>query len=181
MPKLNPVDTLTRVKDRLDQLRAGKSIETRTLNKLLTDIQQQRMKKSLATRAGTGKTVRDIQIECFEIFVEELHESFDAELAEMQHEKNVRAAKIYLDAFFEAKSKDGNPHAVANAALQQHGFGRLDGNYQGRSLTKRDREVLDTEALLRKMIEAQLSDEEREEIEYWREQEREQKKNKKTK
>jgi len=171
MPKLNPVDVLERVKQRLAELRKGKSIETRVLNKLLTTEQQQTLQQALKKRAGSGKTVRDIQVECFEKFVEELHAGFDAAMNAMKHEHEVRAARVYLDAYFKAVDDGENPHAMANAALQQHGFKRLDGNYQGYKLTERDAKMKATDEELRRMIEAGLTAEEREEIEYWRAQE----------
>ncbi len=169
MPKLNPVDVLARVSGRLDQLKSGESFETRTLNKLLSVAQQEQMTAALAQRKGSGKSVRQIQIEVFERVKADLLAGFDDAMLEYQNEQEVRSARIYLDAYFAAKDQGKNPHAAANAALQQNGFPRVDGHVGHLGPSSRDLEIERMEADLLRRIEANMTPQERESLRQSRE------------
>ena len=175
MPKLNPVDVLARVSVRLEQLQSGQSIETRTLNKLLTGAQVAQMEGALAQRKGSGKSVREIQIEVLAQIKNDLVANFDDAMLAYKEEQEVRAARVYLDAYFKAVDEDKNPDAMANAALQQNGFPRIDGRVASLGPSSRDVEVEVMEADLRRKIEAQMTPQEREDLRQSREYEEQRK------
>lgn len=175
MPKLNPIDVLARVSVRLEQLQSGQSIETRTLNKLLTGAQVAQMEGALAQRKGSGKSVREIQIEVLEQIKDDLVANFDDAMLAYKEEQEVRAARVYLEAYFKAIDEGKNPDALANAALQQNGFPRIDGRTGNLGPSSRDQEIESMEADLRQKIEAQMTPQEREDLRQSREYEEQRK------
>ena len=163
MPKLNVVDIYARVAGRIDELENGAEIDTRALNKLLTEKQQQQMANALtANKASKAKTRREVQLEVMKAVFEQLKDSFDDDWERYKEDQKVRGARVYMDAYFAAKKAEKNASAIANAALTTHGFKRLDGVDHSFKQSTRDKEVLEMEEGLRKRFEAEMTDDERE-------------------
>jgi len=93
----------------------------------------------------------------------ELNTNLVAELEQEKQKREVRAARVFMDAFVSARKSDKNAWAAGNAALQINGYRRLDVQHS-RGITSRDREVREIEAALMKQIEAAMTDEEREQL-----------------
>ena len=68
-----------------------------------------------------------------------------------------------MDAFAAAKKAGKNAWSEANAALQQNGFVRVD-RIRARGTERRDREVREMEEALLKRFDAEMTDEEREQL-----------------
>ena len=76
-----------------------------------------------------------------------------------------------MSAFSKAKEEDKNAWSAGNIALRRNGFNRIDG--QGYSyINKRDKEVNELEDKLRQKAEAELSEEDKEQLELSREYEK---------
>jgi hypothetical protein len=163
MPKLNIVDIYARVAGRIDELENGAEIDTRALNKLLTEKQQQQMADALAAnKASKSKKRREVQLEVMQAVFEQLKDSFDDDWERYKEDEKVRGARVYMDAYFAAKKAGKNASAIANAALTTHGFKRLDGVDHSFKQSTRDMEVQQMEDSLRKRFEAEMTDDERE-------------------
>jgi hypothetical protein len=163
MPKLNIVDIYARVAGRIDELENGADIDTRALNKLLTEKQQQQMADAMAANKLTkAKTRREVQLEVMQDVFEQLKDSFDDDWQRYKEDENVRGARVYMDAYFAAKKAGKNASAIANAALTTHGFKRLDGVDHSFKQSTRDLDVQQMEDGLRKRFEAEMTDVERE-------------------
>ncbi len=108
-------------------------------------------------------TKRDIRLRLLCDTLNELNANLVTELEREQHQREVRAARVFMDAFVSARKSDKNAWAAGNAALQINGFRRLDVQYS-RGMNKRDREVREMEAALLKRFEAAMTDEEREQL-----------------
>ena len=118
------------------------------------------------------QTKRDIRLRLLRETLTELNDNLLAELDKEQERKTIKAARIFLDAYFKAVDEQKNPWAEANAALQRNGFRREDQRW-GRGFTKRDIEVREMEEALLKRFEAEMTDEEREQRALGREYDRE--------
>jgi hypothetical protein len=109
------------------------------------------------------QTKRDIRLRLLRDTLNELNNNLLAELDKEQERKTIKAARIFLDAYFKAVDEQKNPWAEANAALQRNGFRREDQRW-GRGFTKRDIEVREMEEALLKRFEAEMTEEEREQL-----------------
>jgi hypothetical protein len=162
MPKLNVVDIYARVAGRIDELENGADIDTRALNKLLTEKQQQMADAMAANKLTKAKTRREVQLEVMQDVFEQLKNSFDADWERYKEDETGRAARVYMDAYFAAKKAGKNASAIANAALRTHGHKRFDGVDYSFKESTRDREVRELEEGLCKRFEAEMTDVERE-------------------
>lgn len=107
------------------------------------------------------QTKRDIRLRLMRETLTELNTNLVEELEREQQKREVRAARVFMDAFA-AAAKDGkNAMAEANAALQRNGYKRIDVQHS-RGMNKRDIEVREMEEALLKRFEAEMTDEERE-------------------
>lgn len=113
-------------------------------------------------------TKRDIRLRLLRDTLNELNENLVAELEREQFKREVRAARVFMDAFVDAKREDKNAFSAANSALQRNGFRRLDTQYS-RGVDARDLEVREMEDALLKQFEAELTEEEKEQLELSRE------------
>ena len=108
-------------------------------------------------------TKRDIRLRLLRETLDELNTNLVEELEQEQHQREVRAARVFMDAFVSARKTNKNAWAAANAALQTNGFRRLDIQYStGRN--QRDSELRKMEEALLKRFEAEMTDEEREQL-----------------
>ena len=161
-------DTLTAV-----ELRTGNQAAAKHSNAVLAELYEQlpilvtskneRRRVTQEQRFG-WQTKRDIRLRLLRDTLNELNDNLVAELEQEQFQREVRAARIFMDAFCKAREAGKDGYSEANAALQRNGFRRLDTQYS-RVSNRRDREVREMEEALLKRFEAEMTDEEREQLE----------------
>lgn len=108
-------------------------------------------------------TKRDIRLRLLRDTLNELNENLVAELEQEQQKREVRAARVFMDAFVKAGKEKKDGWVEGNAALQRNGFRRMDTQYS-RGSNRRDREVREMEEALLKRFEAEMTEEEREQM-----------------
>lgn len=184
MPKLDPIQTADRLRQRLEELIAGKEVAARDLKALLTNEQiaaideawaaQQELRKRKRARTKEEEVVlgwkskRDVQIEVVKKVVADFELRELEEHEELLRQRELKAARVFMDAFCEARVNNKNGWSEANAALQRAGFPRTD-RIARTSLSRRDKEIRDMEAALMARFEAEMTPEEREQLELARE------------
>ena len=142
MPKLNHFQTKARLEARLAELESGVEIEARDIKVLLTDEQNELLDrlwdeqqlirtthktKSKAEADGlVWKTKKEIRIDVYKQAIAEANNSALDEILKEQEASEVRAAKIFMDAYFEALDKDKDGMVAGNIALVRNGFKRID-------------------------------------------------------
>jgi len=129
---------------------------------ILVSSKNERRRVSVEERFG-WKTKREIRLDLLRQILDDRNDRLLEELKKEMYQREVKAARIYLDAFFKAKDEGKNAYSEANIALQRAGFPRTD-NLVSRSMPKRDREVREMEEALLKRFEAEMTDEEREQL-----------------
>jgi hypothetical protein len=184
MPKLNVTHLVGRIQERIEQLERGDALEARDINALLTKEQQQELKdawtkqqalrkihkppKSIEETNKIGwKTIREVRLEIYMQALQEAQDGVGDGIEKLLHQSEVKAARIFLDAYFNAK-EGANKWSAGNIALRRNGFNRIDGQSYSYS-NKRDREVKEMEDSLRERMEGDLSAEEKEQLELSRE------------
>jgi hypothetical protein len=162
MPKLNITHLPERLQERLDKLERGDEIDARDVKALLTVEQVKRLDVALAEqkllranyrqpktdekRLAIGwKTIREVRIEIYKQAIAELQDGLVEGMEGLKKEREVKAARVFMDAFSKAKKEGKNAWSAGGIALTRNGF-RNDG---GSGLTKRDTEVWDLEEQLR--------------------------------
>lgn len=160
-------DTLTAV-----ELRTGNQAAAKHSNTVLAELYEQlpilvtskneRRRVTQEERFG-WQTKRDIRLRLLGETLAEVNDNLLAELEQEQLKRQVREARVFLDAYFKAVDEQRNPMTAANAALQRNGFRRIDVQYS-RGMNKRDSEVREMEEALLRRFEAEISDEEREQL-----------------
>ena len=160
-------DTLTAV-----ELRTGNQTAAKHSNTVLAELYEQlpilvtskneRRQVTQEERFG-WLTKRDIRLRLLRDTLNELNDNLVAELEQEQHKREVRAARVFMDAFSKARAAGKDGYSEANAALQRNGFRRMDTQYS-RGMNKRDNEVREMEEALLKQFEAAMTDEEREQL-----------------
>jgi hypothetical protein len=184
MPKLDPIQTADRLRQRLEELIVGKEVAARDLKALLTDAQiaaideawaaQQALRKQKRARtkdeqvALGWKSKRDVQIEIVQKAVAEFEAQELEAYEELLHQRELKVARVFMDAFSKAHANNRNARSEANLALQRAGFPRTD-RVARTTLSQRDKEVRDMEAALTARFEAEMTPEEREQLELARE------------
>ena len=184
MPKLNVTHLVGRIQERIEQLERGDALEARDINALLTKEQQQKLKDAWTVQQALRKihkppksneeaqkigwkTIREVRLEIYKQALQEAQDGVDDGIEKLLHQSEVKASRIFLDAYFSAK--DGtNKWSAGNIALRRNGFNRIDGQSYSYS-NKRDREVNEMEDSLRERMEDDLSAEEKEQLELSRE------------
>ena len=172
---MDTIERLGRLQQRIRELEAGKVIDANHINVLLSKARQsefdrewqhqkqlRKVKKPAALNFG-WKTKREIRLELLRTTLAELQDSLVAELEKEQKARQVRAARVFMDAYSSAADEGKNAWAAANAALQRNGFEREDVLRRcGRGM--RDVEVREMEELLIERFKAMLTQEEREQL-----------------
>lgn len=187
MPKINNVHRLDRLKERLAQIERDEEVDIRDINNLLDDKQEQRLKdlwtdeqakrKNKSYKKEEWKTKRDFRITVLKEAISQIDDNLLNELQQLQHQREVKAARVFMDAYFEAADNGENKWSKANIALQRAGF--LPVGRAVRSLRKRDIELRKMEEDIRKRFEAEMTEKEREQLELLKETEAAEKKSKK--
>ncbi|MBU3623630.1 hypothetical protein [Polynucleobacter sp. AP-Latsch-80-C2] len=169
---------------RLEQLERGEALEARDINALLNDEQKQRLMKAWSEQQALRKkhkppkteeeqkkigwkTIRDVRIEIYKQAIAEtetnLLDGYKAELKRLE----VKKARVFMDAVSLAGKEGKNMLSAGNIALARAGFGATHS-----SVNQRDREINAMEDALRKQLEEQASDEEKEQLAILREHEK---------
>ena len=185
MPKLNPTHLPERLKSRIEQLERGEALEARDINALLNEQQQKALAdawaaqqalrkqhkppKTDAEKAALGwKTIREVRLDIYRQALAEAQNGLVNGIEELQQQREIKAARVFMDAFSEAGKTGKNAWSAGNIALTRAGFNRVDG-FSNRGLSKRDREIRAMEDALRERFEAEMTDDEREQLELSRE------------
>jgi len=185
MPKLNITHLVGRIQERIAQLERGDALEARDINALLTLLQQKQLKTAWAKQQHLRKlhkppktdeekhqlgwkTIREVRLEVFKQALDDLLNNLVAEMEKIQHKSEVRAGRVFMDAFSNAHKNGKNAWSAGNIALRRNGFNRIDGQNYSYS-NKRDRKVNEMEDSLRERMEDDLSAEEKEQLELSRE------------
>jgi len=185
MPKLNVTHLVGRIQERIEQLERGDALEARDINALLTKEQQQALKDSWTKQKALRKihkppktyeevqkigwkTIREVRLEIYKQALQEAQDGVGDGIEKLLHQSEVKAARVFMDAFSKAKDEDKNAWSAGNIALRRNGFNRIDGQSYSYS-NKRDREVNEMEDILRQRMESDLSAEEKEQLELSRE------------
>ena len=173
MPKLNHFQITARLEARLAELESGVEIEARDIKVLLTDEQNELLDrlwdeqqlirtthktKSKAEADGlVWKTKKEIRIDVYKQAIAEANNSALDEILKEQEASEVRAAKIFMDAYFEALDKDKDGMVAGNIALVRNGFKRIDNETRRLGLNERDKEILAMESAIKDRIIKEMS------------------------
>ena len=176
MPKLNHFQITSRLEARLAELENGVEIEARDIKVLLTDEQNELLDrlwdeqqlirtthktKSKAEADGlVWKTKKEIRIDVYKQAIAEANYSALDEILKEQEASEVRAAKIFMDAYCEALDKDKDGMVAGNIALVRNGFKRIDNETRRLGLNERDKEILAMENAIKDRIIKEMSAEE---------------------
>ena len=176
MPKLNHFQITARLEARLAELENGVEIEARDIKVLLTDEQnelldrlwddQQLIRTTHKTKAKAEadglvwKTKKEIRIDVYKQAIAEANNSTLDEILKEQEASEVRAAKIFMDAYCEALDKDKDGMIAGNIALVRNGFKRIDNETRRLGLNERDKEILAMENAIKDRIIKEMSAEE---------------------
>lgn len=184
MPKINNIHKHDRLRERIEQLKRGDEVAIKDLNSLLTKDQQQQMKDAWAnekvlrdTKAieeSEWKSIRDVRIEYLSKVLAERDLNVVVEFDELAKQREIQAAKVFLDAYFVASEKGENAMSKANIALQKGGYKPTHATRTG--IATRDKEVQEIEGALRERFKADMTDEEREQLEMAQEYDKEREK-----
>lgn len=128
---------------------------------ILVSSKNERRRVGIEERFG-WKTKREIRLDLLRAILDKLNETLLDELEKEQFKRKVKAARVFMDAFCKARDEGKNAYSEANIALQRAGFPRTD--YRSRGSSKRDREVREMEEALLKRFEAEMTEEEREQL-----------------
>ena len=188
MPKLNVTHLPERLQKRIEQLERDEALEARDINALLTKEQQQALKEAWQLQKDLRtihkppkteekkqligwKTIREVRLEIYKQALQEAQNGLGNGMEELLRQSEIKATRVFMSAFSKAKEEDKNAWSAGNIALRRNGFNRIDG--QGYSyINKRDKEVNELEDKLRQKAEAELSEEDKEQLELSREYEK---------
>jgi hypothetical protein len=118
------------------------------------------------------KTIREVRIECYKQALRTARETILEDLEKEQYKQQVRADKIFLDAYFGAKQGQ-DKFSQGNIALMRSGIRKLNARGHYVDINTRDKDSWQLEAELKKRFEMEMSEEEREQLELVREYEME--------
>ena len=180
MPKLNITHLPERLKERLEKLERGEEVAVKDIKSLLSDEQIKRMNNAWAEQEALRKTHKrpktieeaeavgwktklEVRIDAYRQALEETQNNLADGIRKLQRQREAKAAKIYLDAYF--KAEDGtSKESAGNIALTRAGFNKFGANTK-----KRDKEVWAMENALLKQFESGMSKEEKEQLELLKE------------
>lgn len=189
MPKLNITHLPERLKQRIEQLERGDALEARDINALLNEEQQQALKAAWAEqqalrkqhkrpntdaeKAKLGwKTIREVRLDIYRQALLDVQFGLIKGIEALQQQSEIKAARVFMDAYNKASEEGKNAFSAGNNALVRSGFKRIDilGYMQTDILgykrdNRRDKEVFEMEEALRKTFEANMTAEEKEQLE----------------
>lgn len=190
MPKLNATHLPERIQEVIDQLERGEEVEAKKNKTLLSDEQQTALddawskQQALRKKHKPPKTEeekinlgwkdkREVRIEIYKQALEKLNANVVDDLKDLLRQKEIRAARVYLEGRFAAKcgtNKDG----AGKIALVRAGL-----RVPAPVVAERDKEIRRLERQILERSEDGLSDEEQEHLEWLREGKKPAKKSKK--
>jgi len=166
MPKLDTFQTLERLEKYIKSLEAGEDVALRDIKAILKWVgdeyvewideekeRQRELKKKKRARTQQEakeyghKSIQEILTEALQRAKTKLLDEILERLDEEQKRAEIRQAKIYLDAYFEARKQgksDDSARSWANNELTRAGLRRVDGQQVG-PRSEREREVWDIE------------------------------------
>jgi hypothetical protein len=139
VPKLNNTLLIDRLQKRIAQLENDEAIEAREINSLLNKDQQAALKAAwsaqqtlrkqhkppttdAAKNAVGWKTIKEVRIEALTKALADASRSVLESLRSEMKRREARAAKVFLEAYFEAKDAEKNAISIANIAVTRAGF-----------------------------------------------------------
>lgn len=184
MPKLNATHLPERIQEVIEQLERGEEVQPKRNKALLNDKQQKALEDAWAAQQQLRKQhkppktqeekqklgwkdKREVRIEIYKQALNELSNNLVDDLKDLQKQREAKAARIYLEARFNAK-EGVNADSAGKIALQRAGFTVLGST----GITTRDLEIRQLEELLKKQFEAEMTQEEREQLELLKEHEK---------
>lgn len=161
MPKLNVLHLPERLRERLEKLERGEEIDARDVKALLNADQQKRLEDALVEQKELRKkyrqpktedkkkeigwkTIREVRVEIYKQAIDELQSGFVEGVKELQKQREIKAARVFMDAFSKAGKEGKNAWSAGQIALTRNGF-RKAGSV---GVTKRDKEVRELEEKL---------------------------------
>ena len=167
MPKLDATHKVSRIQARIAQLEQGEAIEARDINALLTKEQQQELKKlwaeqqalrkthktkALADADGlVWKTIREVRLDIYRQALAELENNLVEDMEALVHQSEIRAARVFMDAWATAEKDGGNGWVQANNALKRAKLNRLD-QRTSTATSKRDQAIREMEEAIRNKL-----------------------------
>ena len=118
------------------------------------------------------KTIREVRIECYRQALQTAKDNILEDLEKEQFRQQVRADKIFLDAYFGVKQGQ-DAFSQGNIALMRNGIRKINARGHYVDINTRDKDSWQLEAELKKRFEVEMSEEEREQLELMREYEME--------
>ena len=118
------------------------------------------------------KTIREVRIDCYKQALKLASDNILEDLEKEQYKQQVRADRIFLDAYFGAK-QGHDAFSQGNIALMRNGIRKINVRGHYVDIKTRDKESWQLEAELKKRFEMEMSEEEREQLELVREYEME--------
>ena len=194
MPKINKLHVTDRLKKRIEQLENGDALEARDINALLNDAQREQLKRAWTAQQELRKehrqpqsddekfnigwkSIREVRLDIMREALAELEANLTDTLDILQQQREVKAARVFLDAYVKAKADGKNSLSAANNELQRAGFRRTDKRSIG-FRSPRDLEIQNMEERIMAKIESEMSPEEREQLELARQFDEAQQRNK---
>ena len=128
-----------RIEQRISDLENGVAFEARDINSLLNEQQRAELKNAWAEqqqlrnthkppktaeamRAIGWKTIREVRVEIYRKALSHAKSSVLDDLKGELARLDTRKAKVFLDAYFDAKDKDKNAESAGNIAVTRAGF-----------------------------------------------------------
>jgi len=187
MPKLNATHLPERLKEAIEQLEGGEEVEAKKNKTLLTAEQQQALEdawneqqelrkkhkppKTEEEKQKIGwKDKREVRIQIYKQAYKQTQANLVDDIKELQRQREAKANRVFMDAWSEAlaEGKDKwSATSAGNIAVTRAGFSPANSR-----VNKRDKEVFELEEHLRKQFEAEMTDEEREQLELLKEHEK---------
>jgi len=117
MPKINITHIVERLQLRLAQLESGEALAARDINALLTAAQQNELKAAWAAQQALRKkykqpktaaeiqaigwkTIREVRIDILKQALQAADDGLIDGIEKLQQQSEVKASKIFLDAYF---------------------------------------------------------------------------------
>lgn len=184
MPELDDTHAIPRLQKRIAELEAGNEIAKRDVYAVLNEQQQQELEFELAAqqalkkqgrartdearRALGWKTIREVRIEVLKRALAQAETNELVALKRKLHDAEVRRARIYMQAFGEAR-KAGRAayvaHTWANNELTRAALPRMDRGVVG-AKHARDKAVWELEEGLRQQARAEMPAHELEQLKW---------------
>lgn len=141
MPKLSITQLVARIEKRLLDLENGVAFEVRDINSLLNEQQRAQLKEAwrdqqllrklhkppkteLVKNQIGWKTIREVRTAIYKKALDEARASTLPSLTVELEKKEIRKAKVFLDAFSNAHDQGKNALSAGNIAVSRAGFGK---------------------------------------------------------